>query len=256
MRVFFALIKKELTEQLRTGKLTVMTLLVLIFGIMNPAIAKLTPWLLDTMADTLAESGMTVTAADVTAMDSWVQFFKNYPMLLIAFVLIESGIFTSEYRTGTLVLSLTKGLDRRAVVLSKTAVPAALWTVGYFAYFGITYAYNAYYWDNSVARNLMFSVLCTWVFGLWMIGNVTFFSSFAKTGTAVLGGAGAAVFGSYLLSILPKVQKYLPTKLLDGNSLIYGTKGSEEYFTALAVTATVTAVCVAVSFPVFNRREM
>ena len=143
MRALFAFIKKELTEQARSGKLLFMTILFVLLGIMNPAIAKLTPWLLETMADTLATSGMTVTTVTVSAMDSWVQFFKNVPMGLIAFVLMQSNIFTKEYQSGTLILTLTKGLRRSHVVLAKTAVLMVLWTAAYWLYFAITYLYNA-----------------------------------------------------------------------------------------------------------------
>ena len=44
----------------------------------------------------------------------------GYPLAgLIAFVLLQSSIFTREYTSGTLTLSLTKGLARYKVVLSK-----------------------------------------------------------------------------------------------------------------------------------------
>ena len=143
MRSLIVFIKKEFTEQLRSGRLMILGLLFVLFGIMNPAIAKLTPWLLETMADSLAESGMIVTDVKVSAMDSWVQFYKNIPMGLIAFVLLESSIFTKEYTSGTLVLSLTKGLERYKVVISKTVVLTVLWSLGYWLCFGITYGYNA-----------------------------------------------------------------------------------------------------------------
>lgn len=126
MRSLIAFIKKEFTEQLRSGRLIILGLLFVLFGIMNPAIAKLTPWLLETMADSLAESGMIITDVKVSAMDSWMQFFKNMPMGLIAFVLLESSIFTKEYTSGTLVLSLTKGLERYKVVISKALVLACI----------------------------------------------------------------------------------------------------------------------------------
>ena len=137
MKAFFAFTKKEITGQIRSGKITVLCLLFLMIGIMNPAVAKLTPWLLEAMADSMAESGMIVTEVTVSAMDSWVQFFKNIPICLIAFVLMQSSIFTNEFSSGTLLLSLTKGLERYKVVLSKAAVLLALWTLGYWLSFGI-----------------------------------------------------------------------------------------------------------------------
>ena len=169
MSSLITFIKKEFTEQLRSGRLIILGLLFVLFGIMNPAIAKLTPWLLETMADSLAESGMIITDVKVSAMDSWVQFFKNMPMGLIAFVLLESSIFTKEYTSGTLVLSLTKGLERYKVVISKALVLTVLWSLGYWLCFGITYGYNAYFWDNSIAQNLVFSVVCWWLFGMMVV---------------------------------------------------------------------------------------
>ena len=118
MRSLVAFTKKEFTEQIRSGKITFLAILFVLFGIMNPAVAKLTPWLMEQFADTLAGSGMIITEVTVTALDSWTQFYKNIPMALIAFVLLESSIFTKEYRSGTLILSLTKGLSRFKVVLA------------------------------------------------------------------------------------------------------------------------------------------
>ncbi len=230
MKSLFAFMKKEFTEQLRSGRLMFLGLLFVLFGIMNPAIAKLTPWLLETMADSLAESGMIVTDVKVSAMDSWVQFFKNMPMGLIAFVLLESSIFIKEYTSGTLVLSLTKGLERYKVVVSKTVVFIALWTVGYWLCFGITYGYNAYFWDNSIAQHLIFSVVCWWLFGVML--------------------------ASYLIGLLPKCSKYLPTNLADGNSLIYGLAEATAYIPSLIIAVAASIICFVVSIPVFNKKQL
>jgi ABC-2 type transport system permease protein len=175
-----------MTEQVRSGKLLFLVILFILFGVMNPAIAKLTPWLLETMSESLESSGMTVTAVTVTAMDSWVQFFKNMPMALIAFVLMESSIFTREYQTGTLVLFLTKGLERYKVVVAKSIVLTVLWTFGYWICFGITYVYNAYFWDNSVSHSLPFSVVSWWLFGLWVIALLILFSTIFNLYSSIL----------------------------------------------------------------------
>ena len=256
MRSLFAFMKKELLEQLRSGRLAVLGVLFVLFGIMNPAVAKLTPWLFEMLSDSLAESGMTVTEVTVTAMDSWVQFFKNIPIALIVFVLLQSGIFTKEYRSGTLVLSLTKGLARYQVVVSKTALLIALWSACYWMCFGITYAYNAYFWDNAVAKNLVLAVGCWWLFGLWVIALAVLFSTLAKTNTGVLIGTGGVVLVSYLAGLLPKISRYLPTMLADGNSLIYGVKDAKAYGASIVIAVAISLVCLAVSIPVFNKKQL
>ena len=256
MKPFLAFTRKELLAQFRTGKVTILGILFVLFGIMNPAIAKLTPWLMEMMADSLAESGMIITDITVTAMDSWVQFFKNIPMALIVFVLMQSSIFTKEYQTGTLVLSLTKGLPRSTALIAKAVVLTLFWSAGYWLCFGITYGYNAYFWDNAIAQNLLFSALCWWVFSLWILALLVFFSTLSVSSAVVLVGTGGVVFASTLLSMIPKVSKYLPTLLSDGNSLIYGTTAAEKYVPALLIATAMGILFFALSIPIFNRKQL
>ena len=236
MKSLLAFMKKEWMEQVRSGRLLILVIIFILLGIMNPAVAKLTPWLLEMMADSLEASGMTVTAVTVSAMDSWVQFFKNAPMGLIAFILLESSIFTKEYQSGTLVLALTKGLDRHKVVISKAIILTLLWTVCYWFCFTITFGYNTYFWDNSIAQNLFFSVICWWLFGSLVVALTVLFSTLSNSNTGVLAGTGCTVLVSYLIGLIPKAKEYLPTLLMDGNSLIYGTVEARSYVTAIYIT--------------------
>ena len=256
MRSAVAFIKKEITEQLRSGKLTFLGIIFVLFGIMNPAIAKMTPWLLEMMSTSLEGSGINVTNVKVTAMDSLVQFFKNIPMALIAFVLIESSIFTKEFTSGTLILSLTKGLERFKVVIAKSLVLVVTWTLGYWSCFAITYAYTVYFWDISVVKNLLFSTACQWIFGLFVISLTVLFSTAVRSSSGVLVGTGGIVLVSSFLSIIPKISKYLPTHLSDGNSLIYGTTEPKEYLVCIILTAIATIVCFGISIPIFNKKQL
>lgn len=256
MATFKAFFRKELIGQIRTCKILILSLIFVALGVMNPAIAKITPWLFEILSDTLEGSGINLTQVTVSAMDSWVQFFKNIPMGLIAFILLESNVFTKEYSSGTLILSLTKGLSRHKVVVSKASVLAILWTVGFWLCFIITYAFNAYFWDNSIVENLIFSGFCWWLFGVLTLALTVFFSTLFSSNIAVLGGVSAVVFTSYIIGMLPKIGKYLPTALTDSYSLIYGFTAPKDYLPSLVIAATAIIACFAVSIPVFNRKTL
>lgn len=256
MRSLFAFVKKEWLEQLRSGRLWITLALFCLLGIMNPAIAKLTPWLFELFADSFAESGIIVTDVKISALDSWVQFFKNIPIGLIAFVLLQGSIFTKEYSTGTLVLSLTKGLERFKVVVSKFGTLVIVWSFAYWFCFGITYFYNSYFWDNGVAQNLFFSVGCWWLFGIFVISLMTLFSTISASVTGVFFGTGCVVLVSYVIGFLPKANKYLPSLLTDGNALIYGISNAKECVASVAVTVAVSILCFAVSIPIFNKKQL
>jgi ABC-2 type transport system permease protein len=256
MRTLIAFIKKDITEQLRSGKITFLLILFSLFGIMNPAIAKLTPWLLCTFSESFEGIGITITDVSISALDSWMQFFKNIPVALIAFVLMESNILTKEYESGTLILSLTKGLSRYKVIVAKSFTLLLLWSVGFFECYGITYAYNAFFWDNSVSQNLGFSAFCWWIFGIFAISLMILFSSFATSNAVVLVGTGAVTFGLYFVGLLDKVNKYLPTRLINGNSLVYGLEKAESYYFAIWLAVAIIVICFAISIHVFGKRQL
>lgn len=255
MKTLFCFLKKEYLEAARTGKLIILVLLFLLFGIMSPAIAKLTPWLMEMFADTMAESGLIVANVQVNAMTSWTQFFKNIPIALIAFVLIFSDIFTREYKSGTLVLLLTKGLARYKVVLAKTMLLWSLWSLGYGLCFAITYGYNAYFWDNGIANHLLASAAVWWLFGIWVICLMILFSSLLQNNAGVILCTGISVLFAYLFCLLPKGKVYSPAVLMDINSLLIGTEGIGAYIKAVVAASALCIICVAVSIPMINKRE-
>ena len=256
MRSFVAFFKKELMESTRSGKLMFFLLLCFSFGVMNPAIAKLTPWLLDLVSDSLSESGMTVTQVTVNALTSWTQFFKNIPIALISFVFMYGNILTREYESGTLILVLTKGLSRYKVVLAKLGVMLGLWTAGYWLCFAVTYVYNDYFWDNTIASNLFSAMLYWWLFGVFTVCITLLFSVLFKNYSGVLLLTGATVLFVYLIGLLPKLKYLVPTALMNGNALVFGLENGRDYLEAVVVTLLLCLVSIGASIPIMNQKSL
>ena len=177
-------------------------------------------------------------------------------MALIAFVLMQSNIFTKEYQSGTLILALTKGLERYKAVLAKTIVLVCTWTAGYWLCYGVTYVYNDYFWDNSIAQNLTVAAVYWWLMGIWTIALKILFSVMGSGNSAVLLGTGGVFFVVYLLSLIPKLTEYMPTELMDGMSLLMGTTEPGDYVKALIVTGITMVVFFVISIPLFNKRRL
>ena len=257
MRSFLAFFKKELLESYRSGKLMILGMLFFAFGVMNPAVAKLTPWLMEIMSESLADSGMIVTSVTVDALTSWTQFFKNIPMAQIAFILLYGGIFTKEYESGTLILLLSKGLARYKVVLSKAIFLLLVWTCGYWLCFCVTYVYNAYFWDNSIAVGLMPAVILWWLFGVFVVCLCVFFSVLSKNNAGVLLGTGSVVLLSSVLDFFPKIAKLTPTSLMtQAGALTVGAKEVSECTIAICLTALLSVACIAASIPIMNKKQL
>lgn len=251
-----AFLKKEWMEMVRTGRATILLLVFCLFGIMNPAIAKLTPWMMTVMSDALEESGFILTTVTVDAMTSWTQFYKNIPMALLIFILLISQNFTAEYQKGTLIPVITKGLSRRKIVAAKTIMMIGSWTVGYFLCYGITLGYNAYFWDNSIASYHIFGAVCYWLFGVWVIALMIFFSTFSSSSTQVLLGTGIITVGIYMLKMFPKLSTFLPSKLMDGMSLLQGIEKPQEYFISILVSCVICVLFILMSLICFDRRKL
>jgi ABC-2 type transport system permease protein len=256
MKPLFAFLKKEYLETARTGKFVIIIILFVLFGVMNPAIAKLMPWMMELVSDTMSESGWIITEVQVDAMTSWIQFFKNIPIALIAYVLLFGDIFTKEYHSGTLLLALTKGLSRYKVVFAKTILLLSLWTLGYALSFAITYGYNDYYWDNGIANHLFAAVTLWWLFGVWVLCFIVLFSVLLQNGTSVCLCAGMMVLLAYIVSLIPKIKVYSPTMLMDANSLLMGVEGIESYVKVIVVSITMCIVCIVVSIPAINKKQL
>ena len=256
MKTLSAFMKKEYLETARTGRLIILVLLFSLFGVMNPAIAKLTPWMMEMFSDSLAESGLTFTNVHVDAFTSWTQFFKNIPIALIAFVLIFSDSFTKEYKSGTLLLALTKGLSRYKVVLAKTVLLLSLWTLGYGLCFSITCGYTAYFWDNSIVNHLFFAAAVWWLFGVWIISLIVLFSSLLLSNTSVTLCTGGIAVSAYLLSVIPKAKAYSPALLMDTNSILIGVEKIDVYIKAILITVSMCIICISASIPIINKKQL
>lgn len=256
MMQFTAFTKKEFLEQIRTGKLTILIIIFCLFGIMNPAVAKLTPWMMDMMSEQLAESGMVINSVEVDALTSWTQFFKNMPIALIIFVVMFSGIVTAEYQKGTLVNVITKGMKRWKILASKLAVMTIIWTVGCLVSYGITFTYNAYFWDNNIIFNLSLAVFCFYLIGVWLISVIMLASAFFTSASAVTLSAGGTYIASYLLGLIHQIKEYMPTYLLNSMDLLTGVMDSNHYYAAMAITALLIVINVIMSVILFNRKTI
>lgn len=256
MRALLSFTKKEFVEALRTGKLYILSIVFVLFGIMNPAIAKLTPWLMDTMSDSLKDTGLTISDVHVDAITSWTQYTKNFPILILIFLLMFSTIFTYEYQRHTLINILTKGLSRYKVVLAKSILLYTLWTVGYWMFYGISYIYTDYYWNNSIAKNLGFSAFCLYILGIFLVSVLIMASTIFSTSTAVIFITGGITLLSYVLSFFEDLKFYLPTTLMDMNPLILNQSSLDDYVITIIITCFLIMIFTIVSFISFSKKSV
>lgn len=254
MRAYLAFTQKEFLESVRTHKLLIMFLVFMLFGMLSPLTAKLTPKLLES----LITEGIQITMPEPTAFDSWAQFFKNVSQMgFIVLAILFSGMMANEFNHGTLINILTKGLPRRTVILSKFTMASAIWTVCYLFSFGLSYVYTLYFWSSDEVLNLMLSVFCLWLFGILLLsvillGGVIFRNSYGSL--MFVAGFTAILF---LLNIVPEFQKYNPIALASNNmSLLTGDAVPKDLTVPFILSIGIIIGAIITAIGIFNKKQI
>ena len=254
MKAYIAFTKKEGVEGIRTYKLFILLSVFFILGIMNPIFAKITPKLLAS----LTIEGMTLTIPEPTAIDSWMQFYKNVPQMgLIVLVIMFSGGMTGECSKGTFINMITKGLKRSTIIFSKFTMSVCMWTISLALCFMVSTYYTAYYWDIDGIGEILQSVMCLWLFGVFLIAILLLMGTIVKSNYACLLLVGSVVAILFLINMVPKLQDYNPIRLASDNmSLITGEMVIADFGFSICITIILTILSLLGAIMVFNKKKL
>ncbi|MCD2345685.1 ABC transporter permease [Clostridium guangxiense] len=254
MRNYIAFLKKELLESVRTYKFFVIIAVFFAFGMMSPLAAKLMPKLISYAQ----KDGMKISMPEPAAIDSWKQFFKNISgMGIIVTALIFSGVLANELSRGTLINMLTKGLNRSTVIISKFTAMIIIWTTSYALAFTMAFIYTAYLFKNHQMHNLLFSIFCLWLFGVFLLAVILLGGVLAKSSYGCLFITGTAAVILMILNAFPKMQKYNPFSLSSNNvALLTNSVKISELYYPIFISGVLILVCVIGSISIFNKQQI
>ncbi|MBS7007762.1 ABC transporter permease subunit [Anaerostipes sp.] len=254
MRAYWAFTKKELMESVSSYRLLILACVFILFGIMNPLIAKMTPELVKEFMP----EGLNMAVPEPTAVDSWLQFFKNVGQIGLAVLdILFSGMIAGEMQKGTLVLMVTKGLSRVTVLCSKFTVSVLLWTVSYVLCYGITYGYTAYFWNGDNIRNLMPALFGVWLFGVLLLASGLLGSVLSGNSYTSLLFTGGLVAAMFLVNIIPKIQKYNPVRLVsEPSGLISGSLKLSDISAGFVTAGSMILIFFLLSVLIFRKKQL
>lgn len=245
-------IKKEWDQYFLTNKWLIFFSIFIAIGIMNPLTAKITPVLIENMMGDEFSSMF----GEVTAVDSWLQFFKNVPQLgLIGFILMMANSMSKELQDGTLPIFLAKGLKRKSVIIAKLCFHTMMWTIGYGISIAVTYVYTIYYWDQSVVQQLPFALLGIYLFALLFI-FITFLGNTITNST--MGGLGLSgiVLIAFIFLNTFFDSKWNPFILFNGLDERLLNNLSFSYSEPFTVIIGLMILCIFFSVLHFNKRAV
>lgn len=252
MSEYIAFVKKEFTENMKNYRFLIMFAVFLIFGITSAFLAKFTPEILSALAADMEMS------SEPVALDAWKQFYKNISGVgFSAFIILYGSCLSGEYSKGTLVLMVTKGLSRKAVILAKYTVAAILMTISYWISYAATYGYTVFLWKDASLANVALAALALWIIGflylsILMIGCVIFRQTF----TSILFTGGIVAFIS-LLGIIEPIAKFSPFILTTKNvDLISGEIALSDFMIPAVVSIVISIIGLLFAIRLFNKKQL
>jgi len=232
----------------------IMAVVYLLFGFMNPVIAKVMPDILKS-ADL---EGISLKIPTPTALDAWGQFFKNVGQMgLLILVIVFCGMMANEFSRGTFINILTKGMKRSTIIFSKLTVATVIWTLNYLLCLLVSYLYTAYFWKLDGMHHLFLTFFSLWLFGVFLITLLIFGGVLFKNTSGTLLVTGGAVVIMMLLNIAPSLQKYNPILLASDNmSLLTAQKDVSDFIPAVIICAAFILALTVASIMIFNKKQI
>ncbi|HAX73679.1 MAG TPA: hypothetical protein DCY20_09180 [Firmicutes bacterium] len=249
-----AFMKKEWVENIKTFKVLILLCVSFIFGMISPLLAKLMPDLMSQMDI----EGMTIIIPDPTALDAYVQFFKNMTQMgLIVLVLIFSGMLTAELSKGTLINLLTKGLSRTSVIVSKYTVAVLLWSISLIVAAFTTYGYTIYLFESFDLVHIGYSMGCLWLFGVFLLALMIFWQTVIQTQYGNLLMVALSVGALFMLNVMPKCQPYNPLFLVSNNvAMLNSEYDLQTLLPPVWITGGLTIVCLGAAIIIFRNKRI
>jgi ABC-2 type transport system permease protein len=251
--IFFTSLRKEILQLGRTYRLLALAIVLVVFGLLSPLLAKLTPELIRLLpgSEDLASLIPKPTMADAVA-----QYVKNITQFgLLLALLLTMGAVAQEKERGTAVLMLVKPLPRSIFLLSKFVALALAFLLclalaglgGYYYTLLLFGPPNAWGW---LALNLLLWVYLLVYVALTLLASVLMRSQAAAAG---LGFGAMLVLGA--VSAIPGLGKYLPGQLAAwGTTLL--TDPTARSWPALWISLGLIPASLLVAWAVFRRQEL
>lgn len=123
--------------------------------------------------------------------------------------------------------------------------------------FLVTWAYTVYLFPDGKAVNLLFSVLCLWLFGAFLLALLLLAATLVTSNYGSLLMTGAVVIVLTLGNITPAAGKYNPLSLTTKNmDLLTNTTQLSSLNVPMGITVMVSICLVSLAVLVFRKKQL
>jgi ABC-2 type transport system permease protein len=246
-------LRKELMEQWRTSRLIVLVVVLLIFGLTSPLLAKYTPEMLKLIPGAEQFAGL---VPKPTILDAVAQYVKNIGQFgVIMAILVSMGSLAAEKERGTAALMLVKPLPRGSFLAAKFLALAisfvvALALAALAGYYYTLVLFGPLDWGAWLALNGMMGLEMLVYVALTMLFSTLLRSQAAAAG---LGLGSLAVL--LLVGSLPAVGNAMPDKLVTWGASLFAGQAMPAWG-AMWFSLGIIAAALLAAWLAFRRQEL
>jgi ABC-2 type transport system permease protein len=252
MRGFAVLLVKEITEQWRTGRLPVVGVIFLLFGLASPVLAKYTPDIVK-----LAASSIEIHVPTPTIKDAVTQLIKNLNQVgVLTAILLAMGSVATEKESGTAAFVLVKPVSRFAFIAAKFSGLAVTMAASVILCGLAAYLYTELLFAQLSVPGFASACLVI-LLGLLEIAAVTFLGSTLVRSPIPAAGIGlVALVTAGIVSSLPNIGRFTPFGLNELATNLALQQKATGWGWPLIANAGFVVVALGASWLAFRRQEL
>ncbi len=253
MRLFTAF-RKEWLEVLRTYRFLITAVVLVLFGLTSPLIAKIGPQILSTALPQGAEIAQLIKPA--TVADAVTQYVKNIGQFeVILGVLLCMGAVAQEKEKGTAALMLVKPLSRGSFLGAKFLGMAAVFGISLIVAGIGAYYYTMLLFETMNILSWLVLNIFLFIYALVIVA-ITLFCSTVMRSQAAAGGLaiGILVIG-WIAGAIRGFGKYLPGEMITWGARLVLSDHTASWI-ALGTGLGVIVVSLLAAWLVFRRQEL
>lgn len=215
---FFALIKKELKESIRSRRLYVLTLIFTFFGIVSPLAARYMPDIVESMT---RSQNIKIELPSPTWMDAVGQYIKNISQvcsfILIFFIM---GVVAREKEKGTAIFVLVKPVSRTYFLLAKFISSWLNVLVALFFSMIFSIFYTMLFFENLPLYNFIYQNFLLLLNLLVLVSFTIFYSAIARS-QLIAGILSFLTWIAFSISAqFGKPGEFSPSRLISESSML------------------------------------
>ena len=252
MSGFGTMLRKEAREILATWRVWVCVGAFVLFGLVDPVLARFTPMILGSVVG----DQLPITLPDPTYLDAWAQWTGDLAQLLaIVVVAVAAASVAGEVSSGTLIIPLTKPIGRPAFVLAKVAAVVGLAIVSAVVGTALATAVTSLMFDD-VDAGPVWTATAVWLVLAMLLIAVTMLGSCLMSSTMAAFMVGfVAYIAISLVGLWQPARAYSPAGL---NEVIANLAVGQDVALAWPVLTALALAALALGAAVhaFRRREL